>query len=232
MGGARHDGGHADAEDRACAGRRHYRMGAVTDGGDAARAALSPGQRAGASAGAGQRRPARQAVRHPDDAGSKSNWAPDDVQPGNRQQLPGHSRLRRALDRSGRRLLEGAGHPRCRPDGRPRDLAHLEPASRQLAASRRHHREPGDGFAEAHGGGGGRAEQGRRAVQADGAEVRRHSPSRRPAISSSKAASSRTAIPNTSSPHVAAKRKPVRICKAAGLDPAASCPERSAFATV
>ena len=42
---------------------------------------------------------------------SQSNWPPDAVQPGTRQQLPGHPRLRGALDRPGRRLLEGAGHP-------------------------------------------------------------------------------------------------------------------------
>ena len=53
---------------------------------------------------------------------------------------PGHPRLRRALDRPGRRLLEGAGHPRRRPDGGPRDAAHLQPAHRQLAAPRRRHR--------------------------------------------------------------------------------------------
>ena len=39
---------------------------------------------------------------------------------GDRQQLPGHPRLCRALDRPGRRLLQGAGHPRRRPDGGPR----------------------------------------------------------------------------------------------------------------
>ena len=52
VGGARQDGGHAGAEDRPSAGRRHHRLGAVADRGDAARPALSPGQRAGAPAGA------------------------------------------------------------------------------------------------------------------------------------------------------------------------------------
>ena len=42
---------------------------------------------------------------------SQSNWPPDAVQPRTRQQLPGHPRLRGALDRPGRRLLQGAGHP-------------------------------------------------------------------------------------------------------------------------
>ena len=53
------------------------------------------------------------------------------------QQLPGHPGLCGALDRPGRRLLEGAGHPRCRADGGSRDVAHLLAAHRQLAASRR-----------------------------------------------------------------------------------------------
>ncbi len=67
----------------------------------------------------------------------RPNWSPDEIAPGTRQQLPGHPRLRGALDRPGRRLLEGARHPRRRPDGGPRDAAHLQPAHRQLAASRR-----------------------------------------------------------------------------------------------
>ena len=95
---------------------------------------------------------------------SQSNWAPDDVQAGDRQQLPGHSRIRRALDRPGRRLLQGAGHPRRRPDGRPRDLAHFQPASGELAGAWRRHQGPGDGVAEAHGGRGRQAECGRPAL--------------------------------------------------------------------
>ena len=43
----------------ASAGRRHHRLGALADRGDAARAALSSGQRAGAPARTGQGRPAR-----------------------------------------------------------------------------------------------------------------------------------------------------------------------------
>ena len=104
---------------------------------------------------------------------SQSNWAPDDVQAGDRQQLPGHPRLCRALDRPGRRLLQGARHPRRRPDGRPRHLAHFQPASGELAASGRHHRSAGDGIAEAHGGRRRQAECRRSAVPADGAVVRR-----------------------------------------------------------
>ena len=48
--------------------------------------------------------------------------------------VPVHPRLRRALGRPGHRLLEGARHPRRRPDGGPRHPAHLQPAHRQLAA--------------------------------------------------------------------------------------------------
>ena len=57
-----------------------------------------------------------------------------------RQQLPVDPRLRRALDRRRRRLLQGARHPQRRADGGPRHTAHLEPAAGQLAAARRHHR--------------------------------------------------------------------------------------------
>ncbi len=52
-----------------------------------------------------------------------------------RQQRPGHPRLRGALGRPGRRLLQGARHQRCRPDGGPRHLPHLLAGHRQLAAS-------------------------------------------------------------------------------------------------
>ena len=57
-----------------------------------------------------------------------------------RQQLPVDPRLRGALDRRGRGLLEGARHPRRRVDGRPCHAAHFQPAAGQLAAARRHHR--------------------------------------------------------------------------------------------
>ena len=46
------------------------------------------------------------------------------------QQRPGHPRLCGALDRPGRRLLQGAGHPRRRPDGGPR---HLRISSQHIA---------------------------------------------------------------------------------------------------
>ena len=189
------------------AGRRHHRLGAVADRGDAARAALSSGQRAGAPAGTGQGRPARQAVRHPHHPGVAIELGARRCRAGDRQQLPGHSRLCRALDRPGRRLLQGAGHPRCRPDGRPRHLAHLEPASGELAASGRHHQGAGDGVAEAHGGGGRRPERGRSRCTGRWRPASTGSPSRRPAIWSSRDASSRTATPNSSSPRGAARPK-------------------------
>ena len=53
-----------------------------------------------------------------------------------RQQRAGDIRLRRALGRARRRLLEGARHQRRRADGGPRDTAHLVAAHRELAASR------------------------------------------------------------------------------------------------
>ena len=100
---------------------------------------------------------------------------------GARQQLPGHPGLCGALDRPGDRLLQGAGHPRCRADGGPRDAADLVAAHRQLAAPRRGDAGAGDRGAAADGAGGGPAERGRSAVPADGAGVRRAWRSRRPA---------------------------------------------------
>ena len=74
---------------------------------------------------------------------------------------PGHPGLRGALDRPGRWLLQGARHPRRWPDGGPRDLAHLQPAHRQLAASRGLHRGPGPRDAASDGQGCRRPERGR-----------------------------------------------------------------------
>ncbi|CAI3800252.1 Malate synthase G [Pseudomonas sp. MM223] len=51
------------------------------------------------------------------------------------QQLPGHSWLRGALGRTRGRLLQGTGHPRRRPDGRPRHLAHFGTTHCQLVAA-------------------------------------------------------------------------------------------------
>lgn len=92
-----------------------------------------------ATAGRTEITPACQPRRHPDTAAdarslatvgtgrSSANWTTT------RRGILG---LCGALDRSGRRLFEGAGYQRRRPDGRPRDAAHIQPAHRQLAASR------------------------------------------------------------------------------------------------
>ena len=87
---------------------------------------------------------------------------------GTRQQRPGHPRLRGALGRPGRGLLQGARHPQRRPDGRPRHAAHQQPAHRQLAAARRGDEGAGERHLPAHGHGGGPAERRRPAVPADG----------------------------------------------------------------
>ena len=132
-----------NAEDRPSAGRRQYGLGALADGGDAARDPLSQGRMSPARQTELATRPAGQARRHPDDSGRRSRQ----LEPGGsagraRQQRAGHSRLRRALGRPGRRLLEGARHQQRRPDGGSRDAAHLQPAHRQLAAPRHHAPRP------------------------------------------------------------------------------------------
>ena len=45
---------------------------------------------------------------------TRPNWTQEEIQQRARQQRARHPGLRRALDRPGRRLLEGARHPRCR----------------------------------------------------------------------------------------------------------------------
>ncbi len=102
-----------------------------------------------------------------------TNWPPDEVLNELENNAQGHSRLCRALGRSGHRLLKGAGHQQHRPDGRPRHAAHLLPAHRQLAAPRRDERSAGAWRDGAHGEGRGRAERGRPALQAHGSGFRR-----------------------------------------------------------
>ena len=147
-----------------------------------ARAALSSGRRAAA---AGRELKERAAAKLADiltipvsavELGTRCGAA------GTRQQLPGHPRLRGALDRPGRRLFEGAGHSRCRPDGGSCDLANFKPAYRQLAASR--HRLAGAGHRDAAADGASRrpAECGRPALPADGARPSTGRPSTRQAI--------------------------------------------------
>ncbi len=116
---------------------------------------------------------ARQPRRHPRGPGDRAAELAGRRRPARaRQQRAGHPGLRRALGRPGRRLLQGAGHQRRRPDGGSRDVAHLEPAHRQLAAPRHLHRGPGEGNHAAHGGGGRRPERGRSGLPADGARLR------------------------------------------------------------
>ena len=130
------------AEDRAPAGRRQHRLGAQPDRGHAACAALPPGGRVQGAEGAGEGRHRRRARGHPGGPADRAGGEEAELErrreaAGDRQQRPGHPRLRGALDRPGRGLLQGARHPRRRPDGRPRHAAHQQPAHRQLAAARR-----------------------------------------------------------------------------------------------
>ena len=93
-------------------------------------------------------RPARQPRRHFDRPGRPRRQLVARGSPaGARQQRAGHSRLRRALGRAGHRLLESSRHQQRRADGGPRDAAHFQPAHRQLAPPRHHHRSAGDGYA-------------------------------------------------------------------------------------
>ena len=155
-------------------GRRELRLGAKPDRGDAARAALSQGRRLRGAGGAGEGRPAglRRGA-----AGDSDRQLPqvDDRSdpPRGGEQRAGDSRLRCALDRPGRRLLEGARHQRRRLDGGPCDLPHLRPAHRQLAAPRRGERGRGDDDHAADGRSRGPPERGRSGLSADGAGLRR-----------------------------------------------------------
>jgi hypothetical protein len=117
--------------------RRQLRVGSLADRRDPARHPLPPGRRLrapGRACGPSRSRRCQRLLTIP--------WPPERTgRPGDRrrarQQRPGHPRLCRPLDRSGRRLFQGARHPRHRPDGGPRHLAHLQPAHGQLAAARR-----------------------------------------------------------------------------------------------
>jgi len=82
------------------------------------------------------------------------SWSAADIQQELDNNCQGIRRLRGALGRAGRRLLQGAGHSQRRPDGRPRHLAHFQSAHRQLAAPRCGQRGPGQPEPAAHGRGG------------------------------------------------------------------------------
>ncbi len=114
-----------------------------------------------------------------------------------REQPAGHPRLREALGRRRRRLLQGARHPRHRADGGPRHLPDLLPARRQLAAPRRGHRRRGRGGVPPDGRRGRRAER-RRRLRADGSVVRRARRSPPPTTWSSRGSSSPRATPSRS----------------------------------
>ena len=140
VGDAGPHGRHARAEDRPPPRRRELRVGAVADRGHAARHPLPPRRRARATGRAGRadagepRRP----------AGDPGRDRPElDRRPTprrGRQQRAGHPRLRRALDRPGRRVLEGSRHQRHRADGGPRHVPDLLATCRQLARPRHRHR--------------------------------------------------------------------------------------------
>ena len=123
VGDARPDGRHAGAEDRPPAGRREHRLGAVADGGDAARHSTTTRSTSRQPAGAAWPGSAADLGRPADDPGASRTARGPRTPAGDRQQRAGHPRLRRALGRPGRRLLEGARHQRRRPDGGPRDPA-------------------------------------------------------------------------------------------------------------
>ncbi len=156
-------------------GRRHLRLGAEPDGRDAARDALSRVRRAARGRPNSRRRdvPTGSPGILTIPLAPRTDWSRGRDHRRTREQRAGHPRLRRALGRPGRRLLEGARHQQRRPDGRPRDLPHLLAAHRQLAASRHRHARAGARGDAAHGRGGRPAERRRSAVPADGAGLRR-----------------------------------------------------------
>ena len=111
VGGAGPDGGDAGAEDRASAGGGEHGLGALADGSDAARAALSPSGRGGPAGRAG-RASARDLSRFADDpGGGPAELVTRGRAAGAGQQHPGNPRVCGALDRPGGGVFEGAGRP-------------------------------------------------------------------------------------------------------------------------
>ena len=128
---------------------------------------------------------------------------------GGRQQLPVDPRLRGPLDRRGRRLLQGARHPRRRPDGGPRHAADLQPAAGQLAAPRRDHRRGRQGQPAPDGGRRRRAERRGPRLPADGARPRgQHRLPGRAGADPVRRTSSPTATPSRSCTAAAGSSKP------------------------
>ena len=99
---------------------------------------------------------------------------------GDQQQRSEHSRLRGALDRLRRRLLQGSGFLQRRADGGSRDAAHLQPARRELAAARRLLQRTGAARAASDGGGGRSPERGRPGLRAHEPRPRREASHFRP----------------------------------------------------
>ena len=173
VGRARSNGRHAGPKDRSSAGRRQLRVGSLSHCGDAARHSLPSRRRAPASAelAGGRRRRSTPCSRIPL-AAQPTGPRPTGSGRG-RQQRSGHPRLRGALDRPRRRLLQGPRHQRCRPHGGPGHVSHLQPAHRELAAPRDRHARPGDGEPAPDGGRRRRSERRRSRLRADGPGLRR-----------------------------------------------------------
>ena len=111
VGRAGPDGRHARRQGRPPEGRGQHGLGALAHGGRAARPALP---RCGRCGGAGDHGPERREDRNrcaADPASGPVELERGRRSGGARQQRPGHPGLCGPLDRPGRRLLQGAGHP-------------------------------------------------------------------------------------------------------------------------
>ena len=110
VGNARSHGRHDGAEDRPPGGRRQYGVGALADRRNPARDPLPQGRRGRAPGGAALTA-ARVARPYPHHTGrGPRQLVIAGCAGGARQQRAGHPGLRGALDRPGRRLLQGARH--------------------------------------------------------------------------------------------------------------------------